>query len=153
MIMDSLNAILKRDALALGMCEKWSKEWDRSWNDMEFCERFKSGQDFCIAHDYPALDFIRKYFDGGELSRFGVYVDRLPEGGELRNGTYVFLGECEGSVSVPRWGAVVIYARHCSRLRVTAGDFSRVTVRLYEASEVDVESSESAIVRIRDRRY
>lgn len=152
--MDSLNAVLKREAVGLGLCEKWTKEWDHSYDDYEFCEKFKTGQDFCIKNEFPSVDFIKKYFDTSALSRFGVFVDSLFDGdGEpLRNGTYVCLGECEGTMVFPRWSSAVVYARHYSRLRIVAGEFSKITVRLYDDSEVEMVEKENSRVRICDRR-
>lgn len=149
--MDSLNAVLKQQAVGLGLCEKWTQEWDHSYDDWEFCQKFKSGQDFCIKHEYPSLDFVRKYFQKSELMKFGVFVDDLPVR-KLENGTYVCLGDCEGTLEFPRWGTALVYIRHSCRIKISAGDFARVRIKVYDNAEVETETGENAIVRIVDRR-
>ena len=42
--------------------------------------------------------------------------------------------------------------RHTSNVRIIAGDFAKVFVRLYDEAEVDIETEESAVVRVYDRK-
>lgn len=152
--MDSLNTVLKQQAIDFGLCRQWSDEWDHDLDDYEFCDRFKRGQDFCIKHNWPTVEFIRSCFDENSLSEQGVFIDSLnsKRGKVLGNGTYVVLGDCEGTLVFPRWSAALVYARHNSRIKVKAGDFARITVRLYDEAEVEIERGENAEVRIRDKR-
>lgn len=152
--MDSLNSVLKQQAIELGLCEQWTREWDHSFDDREFCSRFKKGQDFCIKHEFPSLELIRQNFDKGTISQFGVFVDEIPslsEGG-LPNGTYVCLGECEGVLKFGRWSAALVYLRHDSQVTILADEFSRITVRLYDNASVIADCSETAQLKIFDRR-
>lgn len=152
--MDSLNTILKRDAVALGLCEQWTREWDHSYDDFEFCEKFKKGMDFCIRHDYPSLDFIRRYCDVEAVSEFGVFVDSLGkmEGTVMPNDTYVCMGECEGTLTFPRWGCALVYVRHNSKVKIVAGEFAKISVRLYDNAEVELDGTDSTTFTVIDKR-
>lgn len=153
--MDSLNTVLKEQAVGLGLCDEWTREWDHDLDDYEFCDRFKRGQDFCIKHEYPSLDVIRRCFDSASLAKFGVFVDSL-ESSPMRmyaNGTYVLLGDCSGTMRFPRWSCAVVYVRHDSRIRIEAGEFARISVRLYDNAEVEIAGNESAVINIRDKRH
>lgn len=151
--MDSLNATLHQQAIGLGLCQQWSREW-RDYDDRELCERFKKGMDFCIKNDFPSLDFIRENFKISLLANFGVFVDQLPYSEEetLSNGTYVCLGRCCGTMRFGRWSAAVVYVRHESDIEIIADEFSRIQVKVYDNADVRVYSHDSAKVRVYDRR-
>lgn len=149
--MDALNTILREKAIGEGLCRQWQSEWNRDMDKDELVEMFQRGQDFCVEHDYPSLDFIRENFTEDELARNNVYLD-FPVSGRIGNGTYIFLGECGGEVRVRRWCAATLWVRHECRIKVVAEEFSKVFIRLYDNAEVEVDKSEDSKVRIFDRR-
>lgn len=138
----------------MGLCEKWTQEWDHSFDDYEFCEKFKAGQDFCIQNNYPDLNFIRKFFDTSSLENFGVFVDKDFSNEEFRmtNGTFVFLGNCSGRIVFPRWSSALLYVRDNCKLKVIAREYSRISVRIYDKVEIDSEIDDRARMKIRDFR-
>ena len=152
--MDSLNAILKKRAIELGMCRKFEEKWTYSWDDGELCSNYKQGIDFCIENDFPSLDFIRSYFNKDSLKEFGIFIDHSfgTESRPLSNGTYVILGESRGIMKFGRWTAAVVYVRHSSDIKIEAGDFSKITVIAYEDSSVDVIGAENAKIKFKDKR-
>ena len=152
--MDSLNAVLKKRALELGMCRKFEEKWTYSWDDSELCRNYKQGIDFCIENDFPSPDFIRSSFNKDSLKEFGIFIDHSfnPESATLPNGTYVILGESKGIMKFGRWSAAMIYVRHNSDIKIEAGDFSKITVIAYEDSSVEVIGAENAKIKFKDKR-
>ncbi len=140
------NPELRSSAIALGLCQKWQGEWHDNLTNSQLISMFRRGQDFCIEHDFPPLDYIREAFPESDLRRGGVYLDadlcdpesQSPESAlTLGNGTFIFLGSCRGAVRFPRWSAAVLYVRHDSRIRVEADEFSRIQIHLYDSAEAE----------------
>lgn len=44
------------------------------------------------------------------------------------------------------------YVLHNSKVRIEAGDFAKVFIRLYDNTEVEAEAKESAVVKVYNRR-
>lgn len=153
--MEALNKELKEKAISLGLCEQWQHEWKSDSNYFELLDKFKRGQDFCIKHDFPSLEFFRDCNEAKPyLEPNGVFLDELPSysSSRLENDTYVCLGECEGDMHFGRWGTAVVYLRHQSKIRIIADEFSKISVRLYDDSSVIIDSDSSASVRVFDYR-
>ena len=148
---------LRNAAISLGLCRQWQTEWPDTLTPDDLIAMFRRGQDFCIAHDFPSLGYIRETFTSADLERGGVYLDTiLGNPGSARvlgNGTYIFLGSCRGTVRFPRWTAAVLYVRHDSRIRIEADEFSRIQVRLFDEAEAKILPIDpSARISIFDRR-
>lgn len=153
-MIEDINKSLKEKAITLGLCKQWQTEWKEDTDLFELADKFKRGQDFCIRHNYPSLEYIRQNFNTEEMAHFGIFVDELPStnGESLPNDTYVCMGECEGDMIFGRWACALVYLRHESKVRIIAGEFAKISVRLYEDSNVWVECDDSAKVSILDRR-
>ena len=138
-----LSAKMKKEAVGLGLCEQWQGEWadDASKDDM--AEKFVMGQDFCIEHDWPGVEVIKRNF-GDVMHRHGVYADETFEAEGLQS--LIMVGRCEGKLKVDGRGVSSVYVRHNSRLHVEASGDARVFVRLYDKAAVEVESSGGARV-------
>lgn len=153
--MDRLNSELRQSAVEAGLCDKWQSMWNHTFDKDELIDMFKKGQDFCIINDYPSKEYIRGNFTTIELARNGIYVDEnisLGEDRSLGNGTYVLLGSCTGTLRFGKWTAATVYLRHDSNVRVEAGAFARISVRLYDNADAETTPDEDARIRIFDRR-
>ena len=81
-----------------------------------------------------------------------IFVDEYLDFDMMPSGIYILNGECSGSIRFAPWTAVTVYVRHTSNVRIIAGDFAKVFVRLYDEAEVETEAEEGAVVRVYDRR-
>ena len=75
-----LSDRMKNEAVSLGLCAEWTAEWRDGITKDEMAEKYVRGIDFCITHDWPSCDVIKKEF-GDVMHNHGVYVDesvRLP---------------------------------------------------------------------------
>ena len=153
--MNKLNSELKEQAVRFGLCELWTSKWNCDRDEDELAATFKRGQDFCINHDWPTLDFIRSRFDPEILASNGIFVDdgNIDCGDiSLLNGTYVLLGKSQGTLRFGRHAAALVYVRHDSSVRIQAGAGARIIVRMYDRAEAEAIPSPGAQIRILDRR-
>lgn len=133
--MNTLNKELKNKAVSLGLCAKWTGEWNEKNKD-ELCEMYVRGLDFCIEHDYPSCEYMRENFSG-VMERHGIYVDKDFDEAFV-NGIVVLNGKCSGDIIVKDYDAATIHVRHDSFVRITATGHSKVFVKVYDDAVVQV---------------
>lgn len=130
-----LNITLRESARQAGLCNKWYDMWSDDSTIDECLDRYVIGHDFAIVHDWPSLSFIRGNFRLDDLHRHNIYIDESVDIEDCDNGTYVFLGSCDGHVRVTGFKAVTIYLRHRSSIDIDAEEGARVFVRCYERAQ------------------
>lgn len=128
-----LNITLRELARSQGLCDEWYGAWGDDSTIDECLERYVKGFDFVKEHDYPPIDFIRKYFDKEVLRRHNIYLD---EGVDIegRHGYYVFLGKCTGRITFDGFYAATVYVCHDSEIDVVASNGAKVFVTYYDNS-------------------
>lgn len=149
--MDNLSEILKQQAIALGLCKPWTEAWG-DCDQQELIDKYVKGIDFCIEHQYPSNDFIKANFERDLLNANLIFVDEYVDMDMAPSGIYILNGECSGRIRFAPWTAATVYVRHTSNVRIIADDFAKVFVRLYDEAEAVVDSDESAVVKVYDRR-
>ena len=58
----------------MGLCKQWTSEWSKDSSRDELIDKFVRGLDFCIEHDWPSVDVMKRDF-GDVIHRHGVYAD------------------------------------------------------------------------------
>ena len=149
--MNNLSETLKQQAVDLGLCRPWTEAWG-DCDQQELIDKYKKGIDFCIDKQYPSNEFIKANFDRALLNANLIFVDEHIRLDDAPSGIYILNGECSGSIRFAPWTAATVYVRHTSNVRIIAGDFAKVFVRLYDEAEVKTEAEESAVVRAYARR-
>lgn len=149
--MENLSETLKQQAVDLGLYRPWTEAWG-DCDQQELIDKYKKGIDFCIDKQYPSNEFIKANFDRALLNANLIFVDEYLDFDMMPSGIYILNGECSGSIRFAPWTAATVYVRHTSNVRIIAGDFAKVFVRLYDEAEVETEAEESAVVRVYDRR-
>lgn len=149
--MNNLSETLKQQAVDLGLCRPWTEAWG-DCDQQELIDKYKKGIDFCIDKQYPSNEFIKTNFDRALLNANLIFVDEHIRLDDAPSGIYILNGECSGTIRFAPWTAATVYVRHTSNVRIIAGDFAKVFVRLYDEAEVETEAEESAVVRVYDRR-
>lgn len=138
-----LSARMRKEAVGLGLCGKWQEKWTKDTDVDGMLDMFVDGQDFCIKHDWPSVDVLKKY-GGGRLRAHGVYADEEFEARNVR--TVIAVGGCKGMVTADDRQVTTVYARHGSKVRIEAKGEARVFVMLYDEAGVEVESKDNARV-------
>lgn len=150
--MNNLSDILKKQAVALGLCRQWTLAWADNSDQQALIDKFIKGIDFCLDHQWPSPEFIKAHFDRELLNRNLIFVDEYIDLEEAPSGIYVINGECSGVLRFPQWAAATIYVRHGSKIRIEAGSFAKLFIRIYDSAEVEHEAEENVIVKVYDRR-
>lgn len=150
--MSNLSDTLKQQAVNLGLCHKWTEAWADNSDQQELINKFVKGLDFCLERDWPSTEFIKANFDRDLLNSNLIFVDEYVDMDMAPSGIYILNGECSGRIRLAPWTAATIYLRHNSKITIVAEDFSKVFIRLYDESDVEVDSDESAVVKVYDRR-
>lgn len=150
--MENLSETLKQQAVSLGLCHKWTEAWADNSDQQELIDKFVKGIDFCLERDWPSNDFIKANFDRDLLNSNLIFVDEYVDMDMAPSGIYILNGECSGRIRLAPWAAATVYLRHSSKITIVADDFAKVFVRLYDETDVDVDSDGSAVVKVYDRR-
>lgn len=149
--MNNLSETLKQQAVDLGLCRPWTEAWG-DCDQQELIDKFVKGIDFCLERNWPTSDFIKANFDRALLNANLIFVDEHIRLDDAPSGIYILNGECSGSIRFAPWTAATIYVRHTSHVRIIAGNFAKVFVRVYDEAEAETEAEESAVVRVYDRK-
>lgn len=149
--MENLSETLKQQAISLGLCQQWRRQWGEC-DQQELIDKFKKGIDFCIENQYPANEFIKENFDRSLLHENLIFVDEHINIGYAPSGVYILNGECSGTLHFREWAAATVYVRHTSKVSIIAEDFAKVFVRLYDEGETDIYDVGDAVVKVYDRR-
>lgn len=150
--MENLSETLKQQAISLGLCAKWTSEWADDSDQQTLIDKYVRGIDFSLAYNWPSNDFIKANFDRDLLHRNLVFVDEDIDLSDAPSGVYVLNGECSGTIRIADWSVATLYLRHDSNVRIEAGDFARIFIRLYDNSDATVSAAENAIIKVYDRR-
>lgn len=150
--MENLSEVLKREAVERNLCAQWTSEWADNSDQQTLIDKYKKGIDFCLDRDWPSNDFIKANFDRDLLNTNLIFVDEYVDMDMAPSGIYILNGECSGRIRLAPWTAATVYLRHSSKITIMADDFAKVFVRLYDETDVDVDSDGSAVVKVYDRR-
>lgn len=131
-----LSERMKKEAVGLGLCAQWTAEWTDGTTKDEMAEKFVQGLDFCIEHDWPSTEVMKKDF-GDVMHRHGVYVD---ERVSVRDtDTLILNGRCDASVTYSGASVGNVYVRHTSHAKIRVMGFAYVHVSVYDGAKVEVE--------------
>lgn len=160
-----LSDRMKQEAVALGLCARWTADWREGTTKDEMVRKFVDGLDFCIKHDWPAPEVIKREF-GDVIHKHGVYVD---EAVRLTNpGQVVLNGSCDATADNEGYSVANIYVRHKSRLKINVSGNAYVHISVYDRGSVEVacggrgkcfvyryggDVSAKGNVKIRERRF
>lgn len=137
---------LKNKAINLGLCTKWAEEWGNPTKD-ELLDKYIRGIDFCIKHDYPSCEYMKKYFEG-VMQKRGVFVDDKID---LSNfNTVIANGNTSGKLVYNLYSVGTIYVRHNCILNIEVCDNAIVTIETYDNCTISVRQSENAKVFVYD---
>lgn len=128
---------LKQKAISLGLCREWTDAWgnpDRG----ALVEMFVEGIDFCIEHNYPSIEYIKKHFKG-IAEEYGVYTD--DSNVILKNPDIAILnGKCTAIITLDGYASRDIHVRHDSQAMITIEDSARAFIRVYDNAKVFVNN-------------
>lgn len=145
MIDMDLSDQLKQEAISLGLCDQWQGEWLDGTDRHALLEKYVKGIDFCIANDWPSVEFTKEHF-GDILHEHGIYADE-EVAIDNASGRVVFLGKCRGTVICRDWSVADIYVLHDSELLVEGHHMAKVFLNLSERAKVNTTSYGGARIK------
>ncbi len=129
---------LKKDGIGKGLCRMWQMKLKPGTDMKSLVGLFIKGIDFCIANDYPTLDFMRQNFKG-HCEPYGAYVDDDVKVDNVPN--VVMNGDCKALVLYDCYNVGNIYIRHGSVVELTAADNAFVTVDIFDNAKLYVATA------------
>ncbi len=135
------------------LCAEWTEAWKDNSSLDELLEKYVRGFDFCVKNDYPTLEFSRKEFTEKRdvLHKHHIFLDEEVNI-EAESGTYIFVGDCSGTITFKNFTVGTVYLRHNTKLTVKADDFAKVFVTMYDNSQCETEKDMYAFCRVFNRR-
>lgn len=116
---------LKKQAIELGLCEKWTKTWGDNRHKELLLMKYVKGIKWCMDRGFPTIAYMKEHFDG-VMEKYGVYLSGLIV---LDNETTLVLkGDCKASL--------------------TYGDYSVGTAWIGDNADVEIKVSGKAIVYV-----
>lgn len=125
---------LFKKAVELGLCQEWKSGWKDDLDSL--LTMYKKGIDFCIEHDYPNLDFVRKNLSG-KTEHKDIYID-AEKTIEAYKETIICLGNCKMTFEVKPYAVVRIYVLHNSEIKINVSEGAILMIDAYDNSHVAV---------------
>ncbi len=136
---------IARQAEHFDICKEWKGDLMTTKDKERLIEMYLKGIDFCIAHDFPPLDFIRKNF-AGVMELHCIYVDSYFTLFQPKK--VVALGKSTGKVDIGGYGTCEVFARHNAKVLIQASDNAFVMVNVYDNAAVEVQARDKSKVCI-----
>jgi len=136
-----LNYLIE-ESKALKGCTDGRKQLKKSKTIEDLIKTFYDRIDFCLATNFPCLEYMKKYQE--DLLQQGVFVDRKRV---VRNPErLVLLGKCDFEVTLTDYAVSRIYAKHKAFLIVKASGNAFVVIDALDDAQVFVTATENARV-------
>lgn len=140
----NVSDMLKAEAIKNGLCSTWTDEWGHPTKE-QLVDMYIRGLDFCILHNYPSNEFIKKHFGDIAIMK-GVYTDMKVN---AENPDIAILnGNCTGQIVLNGYNSRDIHVRHNSKVKIIVRDCAKAFIRVYDKAHAIVlnESGERSFV-------
>lgn len=132
---------LLQDAQRNGICDAWYQQMRDEKDSRQLLDMYLRGIDFCLLHEYPGMDILKRY--QAEAQAAGIFVDC--DGMRRRNPRKtVCLGATAGLVTFDDNHVGSLYIKHDSTITLTARDNAFVMVDLFDKASLVVEAWDDA---------
>lgn len=149
---NELSKTIKEMGRRIGMCDAYYIPWSDGYSKDDLMDLFISGQDFCIEHDFPPLDFIRRHFSKDERLARKIFCGEHERMVTEESGTYILLGGTALDLEIRGFSVADIYVRHDSKLRLSVYDNAIVSVNIYDSGLVEYSGYGIHEVKVYDHR-
>lgn len=138
------NEELRSKAISLGLCEQWQGYWKKDWDDRKMIERYKEGIDFCLANDFPSVEYIKSHFSKEDLRNGGLFMD--DKRSVLNERLIVIRGFSDIHARYNGNTVAEIYITDSSTLKLSAKNDCHVIVHVWGNAQVDISQEDNAMV-------
>lgn len=140
--MNRLNNELRNAAIGYGLCQKWQSNWNRDYSVRELIEKFYTGIDFCIEHNYPTNEFIKANFEKDVLRSNNVLVD--DKYSLLNPINAAVFGNSETKIRFNARNPGRIWCKDNARVSIYARNSSFVIVHVFGSAIVEADSRDDS---------
>jgi hypothetical protein len=138
------NKELRDKAVNLGLCDQWQGLWSKDWDDRKMIERYKEGIDFCLANDFPSVEYIKSHFSKEELRKGGLFMD--DKHSVLNAKMIVVRGRSDITARYNGNTVAEVYITDVSKLRLYAKNHCHVVLHILGDAQVEIEQEDDATV-------
>ncbi len=143
MEIEQVSEELKSEAVSLGLCKEWTKEWGNESAD-SLVEKYVKGIDFCIEHNYPSLAFLSQF--DGIRQKYGVFAS---EKVSVFNKPFIDVNfGCTGAAKNNSYFDTSGYVRGGSAIDLVAMDRASFHISLYDDSVLNIRCYDDAKVYV-----
>lgn len=135
---------LKKEAVRLGLCQQWQKEWDGSIAGL--AGMYLRGIDFCIEHDYPSLKYLEQHFQG-QVRDYGIFISEEVKL-YTRGRTVACLGKSFGKIDFEPFGVGRVHVLHESKIHINCAKNSIVIIDVHHKGEIRIEAKDAKNVMV-----
>lgn len=136
-----LSELLLEEAIKFDLCQPWINKWQSDMDSL--ADMYKRGMDFCVKHDYPSLDILRRYLKG-KTEDYNIFIDTDTET-TVHSDTVVVLGDSKLRLWVSDYGVVNLYALHDTEITLFCGMHSVVSIETYNSSKIKIQSPSAKV--------
>lgn len=148
--MNTLSRQLARSAKANGICKEWHDRLRRQTEITGLVAMYIKGIDFCMAHNWPDLETLRRAFAGDPFVRdHGIFIDAKNVDVKNRAMT-VLLGASEAAIRQNGWSVGEIYVRHNSVAKLAVSGNSYTVLDVYDKAVVRIIATGNAKVIVKN---
>lgn len=144
--MNKINSELRKQAILLGLCDKWQDDWRNDWDNDKLVSKMFEGINFCMKHHWPENDYIRENFTEEFRHSHAILAD--DKYSLLNPPKALILGKSESTIRFNGMSQGDIYIRDNANVTITAKDRARVYVKVYDNAIVTAKADNSARIVI-----
>jgi len=141
-----VSSELRRQARKLGLCDEWYEAWNDDITFDELISKMITGYDFCVTHDWPDPEYVKKAFPKHVLNANGVFCGSKGSATDKRN--VVIMGRSNVDLYYSDFSFGDVRVRHTSHVSVKAASLSIVHVHAYENASIHIDAEEGAKVTL-----
>ena len=142
----SLNTILRKEAVSLGICDKVLDAWRTDMRDGALIELGYRNIDFLLKHHWPSNETLKGAWPKDFLRSNAVIVD---DRWSLNNPeSSLVLGSSKATLRYNGWNIGRVYVRDSSQIVVSAKNKSTVFVHAFEKAWIFTEQYDEARIII-----
>lgn len=138
------NNELRDRAVELGLCDQWQELWSKDWDDRKMIERYKEGIDFCLANDFPSVEYIKSHFSKEDLRKGGLFMD--DKRSVLNEKMIVVRGSSDITARYNGDTVAEVYITDTSKLKLYAKNHCHVVLHILGDAQVEIEQEDDATV-------
>lgn len=141
-----VSSELRKQARKLGLCDEWYEAWHDDITFDELISKMITGYDFCVKHDWPDKNYVKKAFPLHVLRGNGVLCDDRYAMSDKRY--VVVMGKSVADLYYSDFTFGDVRVRHTSHATVKADALSIVHIHAYEHASVHVDAENGAKVTL-----